>query len=233
MNVFRNDDGSLTPANTQGHSPALLVPMITVSAICLALLWLLLPLFVDFSKIGEWVQSTADWGEIHLLMLLGFKPNKLQRLDTLLTRTKSGRSRSFITSRSFANLTTGGDDDDDNTDLASAHNSGRFRRNSARWSTYSAAESMAASRMSTGSWDSARASEMGEMRAIQKVLQRQTARGEAWVRVRGSLKIVIGFYQVCVYERRQEKHTCAYFLSAFLRAKTPWCDQRERSEFPR
>ena len=36
-----------------------------------------------------------------------------------------------------------------------------------------------------------------------------------------------------MYERRQEKHTCAYFPSAFLREKTPGLDQRERSEFPR
>ena len=31
---------------------------------------------------------------------------------------------------------------------------------------------------------------------------------------------------VCVYERRQENHTCAYSLSAFLRAKNPGFDQR-------
>lgn len=173
------------------------MPTITGCAICLALLWLLLPLFLDFEKIAPWVQSTVDWLEIHLLMLLGFKPNKLQRLDTLLTRTKSGRSRSFISTRSFDNLSAVVGDDADSTDLASAHNSGRFRRGS-RWSKFSALDSTVASNISTGSWDSARTSEMGEMRAIQKLLQRQTARGEAWVRVRGSLKIVIGFYQVCV-----------------------------------
>jgi len=29
-----------------------------------------------------------------------------------------------------------------------------------------------------------------------------------------------------VHERRQEKHTCAYFVLAFLRAKLPGFDQQ-------
>jgi hypothetical protein len=129
------------------------------------LLWLTLPLFLDGDAVARSLQRAADWVEIRVLRALGRKPGQLLRLDTLLSRSKSGLSRAASRSASAA----------------------AFDSPESRWSASSSHSAGGASLDS----------QMGEMRAIQKMLQRRSSRDEAWMRVRGSFKIVIGFYQVC------------------------------------